>query len=66
MTQVAELLLEEGREEGIERGRREGISLTGQVFRRLNADSSRTDQQIAEELGCTVEEVKEIRGILGK
>lgn len=66
MTQVAELLLKEGREEGIERGRREGISLTGQVFQRLNADSTRTDEQIAQELGCAAEEVREIRAILGK
>ncbi len=70
MTQVAELLLEEGRVEGIEKGRKEGrqagISLTGQVYRKLNASPSSSDKQIAKELGCTAEEVKEIREILGK
>lgn len=70
MAQVAELLLEEGREEGIEKGRkkgrREGIFLTGKILQRLNADPGATGQQIAQELGCTAEEVKEIRAILGK
>lgn len=66
MTQVAELLLEEGIEKGIKKGRQEGIFLTGNVLQRLNADPGSTDQQIAQELGCTAEEVKEIRAILGK
>ena len=65
MTQVAELLLEEGREEGRREGRREGrqegLILSGKIFRVVSECSDLTNERIAEEVGCSVEEVESTR-----
>ena len=57
MTQVAELLLEEGRREG----RQEGLILSGKIFRVVRERSDFTNEKIAEEVGCSVEEVESTR-----
>ncbi len=65
MTQVAELLLEEGREEGRREGRREGrqegLILSGKIFQVVRECSDFTNEKIAEEVGCSVEEVESTR-----
>ena len=61
MTQVAELLLEEGREEGRREGRQEGLILSGKIFRVVSECSDLTNERIAEEVGCSVEEVESTR-----
>ena len=55
MTQVAELLLEEGR--------KEGLILSGKIFRVVRECSHLTNERIAEEVGCSVEEVESTRKI---
>ena len=55
MTQVAELLLEEGR--------KEGLILSGKIFRVVRECSDLTNERIAEEVGCSVEEVESTRKI---
>ncbi len=55
MTQVAELLLEEGR--------KEGLILSGKIFRVVRECSDLTNERIAEEVGCSVEEVESARKI---
>jgi len=77
MTQVAELLMEEGREKGREegrvkgreegrvKGREEGILLSGKIFREISSHPASTDKQVAEKFGCTVDDVKNIRKMFG-
>lgn len=55
MTQVAGLLLEEGR--------KEGLILSGKIFRVVRECSDLTNERIAEEVGCSVEEVESARKI---
>ncbi len=61
MTQVAELLLEEGRQ----KGRQEGISLSGEIFRKIKINPAYENEQISRELNCTVKEVEDVRRLFG-
>ncbi len=55
MTQVAELLLEEGR--------KEGVIVCGKILRVVRECSYLTKERMAEEVGCSVEEVERTRKI---
>ena len=52
-----------GMEEGIEKGRAEERFMLGQIFRLIKKSPDLTDEQVAEALGCTLEEVENIRKI---
>ena len=47
-----------GMEEGIEKGRAEERFMLGQIFRLIKKSPDLTDEQVAEALGCTLEEVE--------
>ena len=55
--------MEEGIEKGIEKGRAEERFMLGQIFRLIKKSPDLTDQQVAETLGCTLEEVENTRKI---
>ena len=55
--------MEEGIEKGIEKGRAEERFMLGQIFRLIKKSPDLTDEQVAEALGCTLEEVENIRKI---
>lgn len=61
----AKTIRNEGRQEGILKGRQEGIQegilLTGKIFQKVKSNSGYKNEQIAKELGCTVEDVKSAR-----
>ncbi len=63
MTQVAELLLEEGRKEGQREGKQEGIILSGRIFQTVKKNPDLNNKQIAQDIGCSVEEVERTRKI---
>ena len=52
-----------GMEEGIEKGRAEERFMLGQIFRLIKKSPDLTDEQVAEALGCTLEEVENMRKI---
>lgn len=52
-----------GMEEGIEKGRAEERFMLGQIFRLIKKSPDLTDEQVAEALGCTLEEVENTRKI---
>ena len=52
-----------GMEEGIERGRAEERFILEQIFRLIKKSPDLTDEQVAEALGCTLEEVENMRKI---
>ncbi len=55
--------MEEGIEKGIEKGRAEERFMLGQIFRLIKKSPDLTDEQVAEALGCTLEEVENMRKI---
>ena len=55
--------MEEGIEKGIEKGRAEERVMLGQIFRLIKKSPDLTDEQVAEALGCTLEEVENMRKI---
>ena len=57
MTQVAELLLEEGREEG--------RILTVKIFQEAQRNPQATSEQIAEKVGCKAQEVTDTLQMFG-
>ena len=57
MTQVAELLLEEGREEG--------RILTVKIFQEAQRNPQATSEQIAEKVGCKAQEVTDTLKMFG-
>ena len=52
-----------GMEEGIVKGMAEERFMLGQIFRLIKKSPDLTDEQVAEALGCTLEEVENIRKI---
>ena len=56
---------EEARQEGIWQGRREGITLSADIFQMVKKNPDLTNVQIAENLGCSVEEVESTRKMFG-
>ncbi|TGY95137.1 hypothetical protein E5329_16365 [Petralouisia muris] len=58
-----------GRQEGILKGRQEGIQegilLTGKIFQKVKSNPGYKNEQLAKELGCTVEDVKSARKMFG-
>ena len=56
---------EEARQEGIWQGRREGITLSADIFQMVKKQPDLTDVQIAESLGCSVEDVESTRKMFG-
>ena len=52
-----------GMEEGIERGRAEERFILEQIFRLIKKSPDLTDEQVAEALGCTLQEVENTRKI---
>ncbi|MDE7039267.1 MAG: hypothetical protein K2O98_15340 [Lachnospiraceae bacterium] len=47
----------------LEEGRKEGLILSGKIFRVVRECSDLTNERIAEEVGCSVEEVESTRKI---
>lgn len=56
---------EEGRKEGREEGREEGRLLTVRIFREAKENPEITFEQIAEKVGCTVQEVEDTLKMIG-
>ena len=56
---------EEARQEGIWQGRREGITLSADIFQMVKKNPDLTNVQIAEKLGCSVEDVESTRKMFG-
>ena len=56
---------EEARQEGIWQGRREGITLSADIFQMVKKNPDLTNVQIAESLGCSVEDVESTRKMFG-
>ena len=56
---------EEARQEGIWQGRREGITLSADIFQMVKKQPDLTDVHIAESLGCSVEDVESTRKMFG-
>ena len=56
---------EEARQEGIWQGRREGITLSADIFQMVKKNPDLTNVQIAEKLGCSVEDVESTRKMYG-
>ncbi len=56
---------EEGRKEGRKEGREEGMILTAKIFRAIKQNSDLTNEQIAEKVGCTVQDVENTRRMFG-
>ena len=56
---------EEARQEGIWQGRREGITLSADIFQMVKKNPDLTNVQIAENLGCSVEDVESTRKMFG-
>ena len=52
-------------QEGIWQGRREGITLSADIFQMVKKNPDLTNVQIAENLGCSVEEVESTRKMFG-
>ncbi len=50
-----------GLEKGMQKGTQRGILLSGRIFQAAKGNPALTDVQIAEEVGCTVEEVENVR-----
>lgn len=46
---------------GEKRGKKEGIILSGRIFQTVKENPKYTDEQIAGDVACTVEEVKAVR-----
>ena len=57
--------LQKGRQRGLQKGLQQGVALSGQVFQMLKKDPGLTDEQVAEEAGCTVEDVGKVRKAFG-
>ncbi len=57
----AKTIRNEGRQEGIQ----EGILLSGKIFRKVKSNSGYTNDQIAKELGFTLQEVESTRKMFG-
>lgn len=56
---------EEAMQIGEQKGLQQGVALSGQVFQMLKKDPGLTDEQVAEEAGCTVEDVGKVRKAFG-
>ena len=56
---------EEARQEGIWQGRREGITLSADIFQMVKKNPDLTNVQITEKLGCSVEDVESTRKMFG-
>jgi hypothetical protein len=52
-------------QEGIWQGRREGITLSADIFQMVKKNPDLTNVQIAESLGCSVEDVESTRKMFG-
>ena len=52
-------------QEGIWQGRREGITLSADIFQMVKKNPDLTNVQIAEKLGCSVEDVESTRKMFG-
>ena len=57
--------LQKGLQRGLQKGLQQGVALSGQVFQMLKKDPGLTDEQVAEEAGCTVEDVGKVRKAFG-
>ena len=55
----------EGRQEGRREGRQEGLILSGRIFQMVKMNPDFTNEQIALETGCDVEEVESTRKMFG-
>ena len=56
---------QKGLQKGMQKGLQRGVALSGQVFQMLKKDPGLTDEQVAEEAGCTVEDVGKVRKAFG-
>lgn len=56
---------EEARQEGIWQGRREGITLSADIFQMVKKQPDLTNKQIAKNLSCSVEDVESTRKMFG-
>ena len=55
----------EGMQKGLQKGKQEGIFLTGRIFQTVKRNPDLTSGQVAEEVGCSVEEVESTRKMFG-
>lgn len=46
-------------------GKKEGMILSGRIFQRVKETPDHTDKQVADEIGCTIEDVKNVRKMFG-
>lgn len=53
--------IQQGRQEGRREGRQEGVILSGKIFQTIKNYPDLTDRQIADEVGCNEETVKNVR-----
>jgi hypothetical protein len=56
---------QEARQQGIQQGIQRGLMLSGKIYQAVKRNLEFTNKQIAEEVGCTVEEVESTRKMLG-
>lgn len=54
-----------GRQEGMREGRQEGMILSARIFHELRDNPEASDEQIAERLGCSMEDVNNTRKMFG-
>ncbi len=52
---------EEARKEGQREGKQEGIILSGRIFQMVRKNPDLSNSQIAQNIGCSVEEVESTR-----
>ena len=55
----------EGRQEGIQEGMQKGLILSGKIFQIARKNPALTNEQVAEEAGCEVQEVESTRKMFG-
>lgn len=56
---------QEGRQEGRREGRQEGMLLSAKIFQAVKKQAGAADEEIAQNVGCTVEEVQNTRKMFG-
>lgn len=62
---IAEYSYEKDIEVKQQEGRQEGLLLSAQIFQAVKRTPDSSDEQIAQDVGCTIEEVQNTRKMFG-
>lgn len=57
--------IEVKQQEARQEGRQEGLLLSAQIFQAVKRTPDSSDEQIAQDVGCTIEEVQNTRKMFG-